>query len=126
MSQTIRPRRPLEALTQIHRVALETLFFQHVRALNDYRDLGYRSHYWRTATGDEVNFVLYGVRGLHAFEVKMAHNIRPDDLRALQRFGVDFPQAKTHLLYLGDRRWHDRGIEVLPFLDCVTKLDQWL
>jgi predicted AAA+ superfamily ATPase len=29
-------------------------------------------------------------------------------------------------LELGNRRWHDRGIEVLPFLDCVTKLDQWL
>jgi hypothetical protein len=56
----------------------------------------------------------------------MAHNLRPDDLRALQRFQSDFPQAKTHLLYLGDRRWHERGIEVVPFLDCLTQLDQWL
>jgi hypothetical protein len=56
----------------------------------------------------------------------MARNIRLDDLRALQRFRADFPQAKVHLLYLGDRRWHERGIEVLPFLDCVTRLDQWL
>jgi hypothetical protein len=96
------------------------------RALNDYKDLGYRLHYWRTASGDEVDFVLYGERGLRVFDVKMAHNVRPDDLRALLRFREDFPEAKTHFLYLGKRRWHDRGIEVLPFLDCVSKLDQWL
>ncbi len=124
--QAIRPRGPMDAPEQIHGPALETLFLQQARALNDYKDLGYRLHYWRTATGDEVDFVLYGERGLRAFEVKMAHNVRPDDLRSLLRFRADFPRAKAHLLYLGQRRLHDRGIEVLPFLECVTKLDEWL
>jgi len=124
--QTIRPRGPLDAPEQIHGPALETLFLQQARALNDYKELGYRLHYWRTASGDEVDFVLYGNRGLRAFEVKMAENVRPDDLRSLLRFRADFPEAKTHFLYLGKRRWHDRGIEVLPFFDCVSKLDQWL
>ncbi len=73
-----------------------------------------------------MDFVLYGERGLRAFEVKMAHNVRPDDLRSLLRFRADFPQAKTYLLYLGQRRWHDRGIEVLPFVECVTTLDKWM
>ena len=124
--QSIRPRGPLDATEQIHGAALETLFLQQARALNDYRDLGYRLHYWRTATGEEVDFVLYGERGLRAFEVKMAQNIRPDDLRGLLSFRTDFPQAKAYLLYLGNRRWHDRGVEVLPFADCVTQLDHWL
>ena len=124
--QAIRPRGPLDAPEQIHGAALETLFLQQVRAINDYRDLGYRLHYWRTSTGDEVDFVLYGERGLRAFEVKMAHNVRSDDLRALLRFRADFQGAKAHLLYLGHRRWHERGIEIVPFLDCVAKLDQWL
>ena len=124
--KAIRPRGPLDAPEQIHGPALETLFLQQARALNDYRDLGYRLHYWRTAAGDEVDFVLYGERGLRAFEVKMAPNVRPDDLRGLLRFRADFPQAKAHLLYLGNRRWHDRGVEVLPFTDCVAQLDQWL
>ena len=124
--QAIRPRGPLDAPEQIHGAALETLFLGQLRALNDYRDLGYRLHYWRTATGDEVDFVLYGERGLRAFEVKMAQRVRPDDLRGLLRFRADFPQARAHLLYLGNRRWHDRGVEVLPFTDCVTHLEQWL
>jgi len=122
----IRPRGPLDAPELIHGPALETLFLQQVRALNDYKDLGYRLHYWRTASGDEVDFVLYGERGLRAFEVKMAHNVRPDDLRSLRRFQADFPESKTHFLYLGQRRMHDRGVEVVPLIDCVTKLDQWL
>lgn len=124
--QAIRPRGPLDATEQIHGAALETLFLQQARALNDYLGLGYRLHYWRTATGEEVDFVLYGERGLRAFEVKMAQTIRAEDLRGLLRFRTDFPQAKAHLLYLGNRRWHDRGVEVLPFADCVTKLDLWL
>ena len=124
--QTIRPRGPLDAPELIHGPALETLFLQQARALNDYKDLGYGLHYWRTATGDEVDFVLYGERGLRAFEIKMSETVRTDDLRSLLRFRQDFPEAQVHLLYLGQRRWHDRGIEVLPFLDCVSKLDEWL
>ena len=70
--------------------------------------------------------VLAGERGLRAFEMKMAQTVRADDLTALLRFRADFPESKTHLLHLGRRRWHDRGIEVLPFLDCVSGLDHWL
>jgi hypothetical protein len=71
--------------------------------------------YLRWSQTDEVDLVLYGNRGLRAFEVKMAENVRPDDLRSLLRFRADFPDAKTHFLYLGKRRWHDRGMEVLAF-----------
>ena len=124
--QAIRPRGPLDAPEQIHGAALETLFLQQVRAINDYADLGYRLHFWRTATGDEVDVVLYGERGLRAFEVTMADHVRHDDLSALRRFREDFPHAKASLLYLGHRRWHDRGIDVVPFMDCVTTLDQWV
>lgn len=124
--QAIRPRGPLDAPEEIHGAALETLFLQEARALNDYRDLGYRVHYWRTAAGDEVDFVLYGERGLRAFEVKMSQTVRSEDLRGLTRFREDYPSAKLHLLHLGSRRWHERGIEVLPFAECVANLDQWL
>ena len=124
--QAIRPRGPLDAPEQIHGAALETLFLQQVRAINDYKDLGYRVSFWRTATGEEVDFVLYGERGLRAFEVTMSDNIHGNDFNGLRRFREDFPQAKTSLLYLGHRRWHDRGIDVVPFLECVTTLDQWI
>ncbi len=124
--QAIRPRGPLDPPESIQGAALETLFLQHLRAANDYGGLGYRIHYWRTAAGDEVDFVLYGERGLRAFEVKMSSTVRAGDLRGLLRFRADFPEAKAHLLHLGDRRRHDRGIDVIPFLECVTGLDRML
>ena len=124
--QAIRPRGPLDAPEQIHGAALETLFLEQVRAVNDYKNLGYHLYYWRTAAGDEVDFVLYGERGLRVFELKMAQKVRPDDPHSLLRFREDFPEAKAYLLHLGQRRWHDRGIEILPFLECVARLDKWL
>jgi predicted AAA+ superfamily ATPase len=124
--QAIRPRGPLDAPEQIHGVALETLFLEQVRAINDYKNLGYRLYYWHTAAGDEVDFVLYGERGLRVFELKVAQKVRPDDLRSLVRFREDYPEAKAYLLHLGQRRWHDRGLEIVPFLECVTSLGQWL
>jgi predicted AAA+ superfamily ATPase len=57
-----------------------------VLSSGDCHDWGYQFYYWRTATGDEVAFVLYGERGLRAFEVKMSSTVRPDDWRALLRF----------------------------------------
>lgn len=124
--QSIRPRGPLDDVDQIRGPALETLFLQEVRALNDYRNLEYRLHYWRTSAGDEVDFVLYGERGIVAFEIKSAETVRDEDLRGLLRFREDYPTSKTFLLYLGQRRRHDRGVEILPFAECVKSLDEWI
>ncbi len=124
--QAIRPRGPLDAPEEVQGPALETLFLQHLRALNDYRELGYGLHYWRTARGDEVDFVLYGERGLVAFEVKRSPRVRPDDLRGLRRFREDFPKARTYLVHLGGRRWHESGVDILPFEEAVRTLDQLL
>lgn len=124
--QAIRPRGPLDAPETMHGPALETLFLEQVRALNDYRDYGYRLYYWRTRAGNEVDFVLYGERGLRAFEVKIADKVRSDDLRGLLEFRAEWPQARATLVYLGRRRWHDRGIDVVPFSECLTTLDEWM
>jgi predicted AAA+ superfamily ATPase len=124
--QAVRPRGPLDTPEEIQGPALETLFLQHLRAVNDYRALGYALHYWRTARGDEVDFVLYGERGLRAFEVKRSARVRPDDLKPLRLFTADFPQAKTFLVYPGTRRWREAGIEILPLTEAVMSLDRLL
>ena len=70
--------------------------------------------------------MLYGERGLKAFEVKTTPRVRPDDLRGLERFQQDFPEAKLFLVYPGTRRWHERGVEIVPFTQCVTHLAEIL
>ena len=124
--RSIRPRGPLDVAEEIEGPALETLLLEQLRALNDYRDLGYSLHYWRTAKGEEVDFVLYGERGLVAFEVKRSSRVRSEDFRALRLFQKDYPPARLYLLHLGTRRWHEGGVEVVPFAEAITTLDKLL
>ena len=122
----IRPRGPLDAPEEIQGAALETLVLHHLRAVNDYSALGYGIHYWRTAKGDEVDFVLYGERGLVAIEVKRSARVREDDLRALRRFLADYPKAKAILTYPGTRGGHERGVDVVPLSQLLPRLTAFL
>ncbi|MBM4256079.1 MAG: ATP-binding protein [Deltaproteobacteria bacterium] len=122
----LRPRGPLDAESEIAGPALETLLLQHLRALNDYYELGYQIFFWRTATNVEVDFVLYGERGLLAIEVKHSARVRDEDFQGLRVFLADYPQAKAFLLYTGSRSWHERGVEVMNFATAVQRLPRIL
>ena len=69
--------------------ALETLVLQHLRAINDYHSLGFSLSFWRTQRGDEIDFILYGEKGLLAIEVKHSDRVRREDLAALELFGEE-------------------------------------
>jgi predicted AAA+ superfamily ATPase len=120
--RTLRPRGPLDHPAEIDGAALETLLLQELRAANDYGDLGYTLHYWRTAAGAEVDFIAYGERGLLAFEVKRAGRVGLADLRSLAAFRADYPMAKAWLVYGGNRRYREEGIEVIPMDLCLREL----
>lgn len=124
--QAVRPRGPLDAPSEIRGPALETLLLQHLRAYNDYGNLGYALHYWRTPQEQEVDFVLYGERGLRAFEVKASERVRSEDFAGLHQFQEKFPEARACLLHLGSRRWRERGVDVVPFADVAMDLETWL
>ncbi|PIW63769.1 MAG: ATPase, partial [Candidatus Omnitrophica bacterium CG12_big_fil_rev_8_21_14_0_65_50_5] len=66
--RTLRPSGPLDSPEEIEGMALETLVFQELKAVNDCLQLGYDLYYWHTANRVEVDFILYGARGLKAFE----------------------------------------------------------
>ncbi|KKQ05004.1 MAG: hypothetical protein US15_C0037G0001, partial [Candidatus Moranbacteria bacterium GW2011_GWF1_36_4] len=68
--RSLRPTGPLDSEAEIDGPAIETLFLQEIRSLNDYLELNYEIFYWRSITGVEVDFVLYGAKGLLAFEIK--------------------------------------------------------
>jgi predicted AAA+ superfamily ATPase len=121
--RAIRPRGPLDSESEIDGPALETLFLAHIRALNDVLGLGYGLHYWRTRSGLEVDFVLYGERGLHAFEVKRTDRVRDEDLAGLEAFLEDYPMARAWFVHAGTKRMHLRGIEILPVEDSLRELD---
>jgi predicted AAA+ superfamily ATPase len=124
--RALRPRGPLDVDAEIEGAALETLVFQELRALNDTLGLGYGLHCWRTTTKLEVDFVLYGERGLRAFEVKRTSRVRDEDLRGMRAFLADYPMAKGWLVYGGSRRYREGPIEVIPVEACLRELPRLL
>lgn len=112
--RTLRPSGPLDTPEEIEGAALEGLVFQELKAINSYLDLDYQIYYWRTAAGMEVDFVLYGKRGIKAIEVKRSAKVNSRDLRGLKSFIKDYPEAKAYMVYGGQRRLWENGIELIP------------
>jgi uncharacterized protein len=82
----LRPIGPLDTRDEVDGASLETLFFQSLRAINDYYELDYKIYFWRTTTGSEVHFVIYGPQGLHAFEIKRSSQVTSKALKGTQKF----------------------------------------
>lgn len=112
--RAIRPRGPLDPGDEVDGAAIETLVLEALRAENANHDFGYEICFWRTTDQKEVDFVLYGERGLHAFEVKRASRFREDDIAALRLFCDDYPEASGCLLYGGRQSYRFGRIEVVP------------
>jgi predicted AAA+ superfamily ATPase len=124
--RALRPKGPLDTEEEIDGAALETLLLANLRALNDAFELGYEIHYWRTGNGLEVDFVLYGERGLIAFEAKRSERVRDEDLASLLAFREDYPMARAFFVHPGTQRAHHRGIEIMPMGYALKHLDEIL
>ena len=118
----LRPRGPLDSTEEIEGAALETLFLQELRAVNDYYALNYRIHYWRTSSGLEVDFILYGERGLLAIEIKRKSHVSRKDLSGLKAFLSDYPMAKAFLLTGGKLRQYIDTISIIPFSEAILDI----
>jgi predicted AAA+ superfamily ATPase len=95
-------------------------------ALNSALDFGYKIFYWRTSSGREVDFVLYGPKGLLSFEIKRTSRITSARLGGLKSFLVDYPMAKAYFVYTGNRRMYDGKIEIVPVLEILKNLEKLL
>ncbi len=124
--RSIRPQGLLDSNEEIEGPALETLCLQEILAINDYFDLNYQIYFWHTATGLEVDFILYGPKGFFAIEVKRTKNIHPKDLKGLNAFAKDFPEAKLILLYGGDHELQIENINIIPVEKALIDLKEIL
>ncbi len=124
--KAVRPMGPLDTSKESDGAGLETLFLQSVRAINDYYNLGYDIYYWRTAAGAEVDFILYGKKGFHAFEIKRRGLVTNELLSGLKKFQADYPEAQLHLLYGGDHHEYHGSITARPMTDALLNLPKIL
>ena len=102
--------------------ALEGLVAQHIRAWISYsRDLA-DLYFWRTKSGNEVDFVIYGENVFCAIEVKNTANLRSKSVNSLVAFKEDYPEAEVCLLYRGNERIFHKNVLCLPCEEFLRKL----
>ena len=120
--RALRPKGPLDRPSEIDGQALEGLVAQHLRAWSAYSGNDADLYFWRTRSGVEVDFVVYGAYGLQAFEVKNASRVDAKDLRGLRSFREDYPETQATLLYRGQDRLRIDGIWCLPVDDFLRRI----
>ncbi|MDJ0764073.1 MAG: AAA family ATPase [Myxococcota bacterium] len=111
---SLRPQGPLDRPSEIHGPALEGLVGQHLRAWIDYSTGKQRLYFWRTKSGVEVDFVIYGDGIFTAIEVKNASAVSSRDTKGLRTFLADYPEAVAYLLYRGKERLKIGPVTCLP------------
>jgi predicted AAA+ superfamily ATPase len=110
----LRPAGPLDRPEEIAGAALEGLVAQHLRAWIEYSGENYALSFWRTKSGNEVDFVIYGRRGFWALEVKHSATVRSADLRGLKAFRENYPEAGLRFLHRGHETLEVEGIPCIP------------
>lgn len=120
--RSLRPSGPLDPREEIEGAALEGLVAQHLRAWCETARGGHRLFYWRTKSGREVDFVVYGETGIFAFEVKRSGRVRSSDTRSLEAFRDDYPEARPRLLYLGEDRLLQNEVPCEPLVEFLGRL----
>ena len=119
---TLRPKGLIDSGNELEGIALETLFLQELRAINEYYQLDYQLFYWRTQTGIEVDFVLYGPKGFYAFEIKRSNHVSKSDAKNLQHFAEEYPEAKLYLLYGGNQKYYYGNIIAQSITETLKNL----
>ncbi|OGT53427.1 MAG: ATPase [Gammaproteobacteria bacterium RIFCSPHIGHO2_12_FULL_42_13] len=112
--RALRPQSILDSASEMDGASLEGLIAQHLRAWIDYTKARHVLYFWRTKSGVEVDFVVFGDMGLWAIEVKNSEHIHPHDLRSLKNFYEDYPEATLIFLYRGKQRLLKDNILCIP------------
>jgi len=116
------PAGPIDSPSDIGGGALEGLIAQHLRAWIAYGDENCKLYFWRTKSGTEVDFILYGENIFTAVEVKNSTRVDNKMLRGLRTFREDYPEASLLFLYRGKDRLVIDGILCMPSDEFLAQL----
>ncbi len=122
----IRPRGPLDSDSELMGACVETLVLQELVARNEYCDWDYQINYWHTRNHIEVDFILYGERGLRGIEVKASSRWKAEDFKGLLEFKKDYPKADLLFVYGGDKVDSYQDIKIVPLQIFMTQMDRWV
>lgn len=105
--------------------AFEHYIFMELNAYRGLNDLEFPITFWRTQSGEEVDFILG--EGEVAIEIKISEEIRKEDLKGLLSFQEQYHPKKTLLVNTSPRRRKIKGvgeqdIDVIPWKDFLDML----
>ncbi|OQY03860.1 MAG: ATPase [Bacteroidetes bacterium 4572_117] len=112
--QSLRPKGPLDNINEISGQAIEGLVLQHLTAWIDYSNIYEKVYYWRTKSGLEVDFIIYGENEFVAIEVKNSDKVKSKELKGLKNFNEDYPEARLLFLYRGTEKIKKGNILIIP------------
>jgi predicted AAA+ superfamily ATPase len=124
--RALRPLGPFDLPEEAEGPALESLVLQELQAINSYFNFGYEIYFWRTIDKMEIDFILYGSKGLIGIEVKRSKRIDKRDLKSLKTFKLDYPVAKLYIFYGGEKNLYFNDIEVIPIKKALQILPELL
>ena len=113
----------LDRSTEAEGAALEGLVAEHLRYWIDYQKEKNELYFWRTRSGVEVDFIIYGPNVFYALEVKNGKSVAPHDLKGLKEFHKDYPEATLILLYRGKEKLKKEGILCFPVEEFFRTMD---
>jgi predicted AAA+ superfamily ATPase len=120
--RSIRPTGPLDAPHEIDGSALEGLVAQHLRAWISYSGNAADLYFWRTKSGNEIDFVVYGKDIFCGIEVKNTATLRSRSVNSLLAFKDEYPEAEVCLLYRGKERVFNKGVLCMPCEEFLKNL----
>lgn len=120
--RSLRPMGPLDNPQIVDGASLEGLILQHLRAWCEYGDNNDSLYYWRTKSGIEVDFIVYGKDTFYAIEVKNSARVRHDNLKGLKAFKEDYPNANLLFLYRGKEKLKIDDVLCVPCDEFLLRL----
>ena len=117
---THRLREPLDAAER--GTLLETLVFHELQAHIAYAACGGELAYYRTPSGTEVDFVWRRAGATVGIAVKATARWRPEFARPLSDLHAAGTIASAWGVYLGERRFQDGAVTVLPLMEFLSAL----
>ena len=120
--RSLRPSGPLDSPQEIDGAALEGLVCQHLKAWNALSGGENKLYFWRTKSGNEVDFIVYGKDTFCAVEVKNTARFSKKMLKGLRAFKEDYPESQAYLLYRGKEHLKINDVLCLPCDDFLLRL----
>jgi predicted AAA+ superfamily ATPase len=120
--RSLRPKGPLDNNSEINGLALEGLIALHLYAWTQSQIEVHTLSFFRTKSGLEVDFIIYGQKGFWAIEVKFSSKIHPQDTHSLQSFKDDYPECTPLLIYMGDKKLLSKNILCIPIEEFLKNL----